>query len=178
MTAAGSPDLFGDPASVTECLAIMATVSQEQRARARHLDAKTGTLAGFTGAMLALTAVLGNSTLQTEASETATLALRAFFVVTILAFAVSALVALRGVLMPMGHADLKEAQIDAYSDLPKITTPPDQLRETWLATLTLMAISDRKAGERKATASKVAGWALLVGLVGIVLQALTLAVIS
>jgi hypothetical protein len=165
---------FGRDDSVEQCLEIVKEVSAEQRARARHLDTKTGTLAGFAATIFTLNATLGRPILETHLTSTAADLIKVFFAASVVALGLAALTAVAGVLRPMGHDDLDEEQIDAYGDRPKVITPPADLRMTWLQTVVKMTLSDRKAGSRKSTYMKVAVGLLVVGVLGVAGQALTL----
>lgn len=166
---------FGNDESVVQCLEIMREVSAEQRARGRHLDLKSGTLAGFSGTALTLNTTLGRPLLQTDLSACASTVVTTSFVVAVIAFGGAAGLAIRGGLRPMGHDDLTEKQIDEYSDRPKVTTSPAELRMTWLRTLTDVALSDRAAAAAKAEFASKATMLLGVGLVGVAGQAVTFA---
>lgn len=152
----------------------MRDVSAEQRARARHLDTKTGTLAGFAATALTLNATLGRPLLSAEASSNCMSTIRAFFVVSVVALALAVLIAVGGVLRPMGHADLDEDAIDGYSDRPKVTTDPQDLRMTWLRTVTEITKSDRKVGNAKSLMATISVLLLAIGVLGVVGEALTL----
>jgi hypothetical protein len=165
---------FGKDDSVQQCLAIMREVSAEQRARARHLDTKTGALAGFCATVLTLNVTLGQPLLKTKLAPDAHSAIRILFLIASLLLALAALIAVAGVLRPMGHEDLTEEQIDQYSDRPKVITPPEELRMTWLRTVTDMTISDRRAGGAKSIRSNAAVIALVMGLLAVAGEALTL----
>lgn len=169
---------FGEDDSVKQCLEIMKEVSAEQRARARHLDTKTGTLAGFAATIFTLNATLGRPILESHLTSTAADVIKVFFGVSVVALGLAALTAVTGVLRPMGHDDLEEEQIDAYGDRPKVVTPPPELRMTWLQTVVQMTLSDRKAGSRKSTYMKFAVRLLVVGVIGVAGQALTLVINS
>lgn len=162
---------FGKDESVVQCLDIMREVSQEQKARARHLDLKAGTLAGFCATILTLNVALNASLLGHSASTTPPLSFRVLFFVAALALATAAIVAVVGVLKPMDHDDLTDEQIDAYSDRPKVITPASDLRMTWLRTVTDMTRSDRRAGDAKSTRTNIAVGFLALGLVCVAGQA-------
>ena len=98
------------------------------------------------------------------------------FLASVTALAGAAAIALLGVLRPLGHRDLTEAQIDAYSDREKMNTPAEDLRETWLRTVTEMAISDRRANNFKSGMSMAAAILLAIGVVGVAAEAFTLGV--
>jgi hypothetical protein len=161
---------------VRECLAIIREVSAEQRARGRHLDLKTGTLAGFAATALTLNATLGRPLLVADLGSVGSASATAAFLLAVLAFGLAAGFAVVGGLRPMGHDDLTEEQIDAYSDRPKVITPVPDLQMTWLRTMTEMALSDRAAADAKAAWARRSTWLLAAGLVGAAGQAVTLAV--
>lgn len=168
---------FGEDASVVQCIEIAREIIDEQRARNRHLDAKTGTLAGFSATVLTLNATLGRPLLQDpDLSARADVFVSACFAVTLLALTAAVVLAVLGVLSPKASTDLTEKQIDQYSDRPKVVTAPEALRLTWLRTLTDMAKSDRRVGNAKAKHANRAAKALATGLVGVAGQALTLVV--
>jgi hypothetical protein len=169
----GLDEPFGADDSVTQCLEIMKEVAAEQPARARHLDTKTGALAGFTATVFTLNATLGRPLLESLGGTASDVA-KLFFVLSVAALGLSALAAVAIVLRPMGHRDLDDDQIDAYSDRPKVTTPPADLRMTWLRTVTETTISDRAAGDRKSRYSNVAVALLVIGILGVAGQSLTL----
>jgi hypothetical protein len=171
---------FGRDDSVTQCLAIMDEVANEQRGRNRHLDTKAGSIAGFAGTALTLNLTLGRPLLlQRFASPAwAHAVIRDAFLASAALFASGAIAAVVGVLRPTGTHDLDETAIDAYADRPKVITLPPQLRETWLQTVTAMALSDRRAGNAKALWSNVGVVLLVLGIVGLLVQAFTLGIAS
>jgi hypothetical protein len=169
-----STEAFGNDDSVQQCLEIMREVSAEHRARSRHLDTKTGTIAGFCATVLTLNVTLGRPLLTAKLSSDAHSAIRILFLVGSLALGAAAAAAVAGVLRPMGVDNLDVGQIDDYSNRPKVTTPPDELRMTWLRTLTEMTISERAAGNAKAFRSKLAVLLLVLGLVAVAGEAITL----
>lgn len=171
---------FGEDDSVVQCLAIMGEVANEQRGRNRHLDTKAGSIAGFAGAALTLNLTLGRPLLQQRfvSSAWAHGVIRDAFIASAALFAAAGLAAIVGVLRPAGTDDLDEVAIDAYADRPKVITPAPRLRETWLQTVTAMALSDREAGNAKALWSNVGVVLLALGIVGLLVQAVTLGIAS
>ncbi len=171
---------FGKPESVEQCLSIMAEVAEEQRERNRHLDTKAGSIAGFAGTALTLNLTLGRPLLEQHYSTYpwAHGLIRDAFIVSALMFAAAGVTAIGGVLRPARTKDLDEEAIDAYADRPKVITPPPELRETWLQTVVATALADRKAGNTKATWSNIGVVLLVLGIVGLLVQAATLAVAS
>jgi hypothetical protein len=175
-----APETFGRDDSVVQCLAIMGEVADEQRARNRHLDTKAGSIAGFAGTALTLNLILGRPLLSQRfpKSPWAHGMIRDAFLASAVLFAAAALAAVVGVLRPAGTDDLDEPAIDGYANRPKVTTPPPELRETWLQSVTAMALSDRKAGDSKARWSSVGVVLLAFGVVGLLVQAVILGVAS
>lgn len=178
------PDLvvetFGNDESVVQCLAIMGEIAEEQRGRNRHLDTKAGSIAGFAGTALTLNLTLGRPLLQQrfQSSPSAHGVIRDAFIASAVLFAAAVLASVVGVLRPSGTKDLDETAIDGYADRPKVITPPPELRETWLQTVKEMALSDRKAGDAKAMWSNIGVVLLALGIVGLLVQAVTLGIAS
>jgi hypothetical protein len=171
---------FGNDDSVAQCLMIINEVANEQRGRNRHLDTKAGSIAGFSATALTLNLTLGRPLLLQpfRASGSAHGVIRDAFIASAALFAAAVLAAVVGVLRPTGTHDLDETAIDAYADRPKVITAPSKLRETWLQTLTAMALSDRKAGNTKARWSNVGVVLLALGILGLLVQAITLGIAS
>lgn len=169
---ADADERFGDDDSVKECITIMNAVLAEQRERARHLDSKTGTLAGFCATTLTLNVVLGRELLGSDTGDLGNPIVAVCFAIAVVALTGALGLAVRGGLRPTGRSDLTEAQIDAYSDRPKVVTAPEDLRMRWLRTLTVMANSEREAGDQKAKSSKRSIGLLLIGAAGIAGEAL------
>jgi hypothetical protein len=171
---------FGNPDSVEQCLSILGEVSEEQRGRNRHLDTKAGSIAGFAGTALTLNLTLGRPLLEQHFGRYAWAhgVIRDAFIGSALLFAVAGVTAIGAVLRPAKTKDLDEEAIDAYGDRPKVITPPAQLRETWLQTVVAMALADRQAGNAKAAWSNFGVVMLVLGIVGLLVQAVTLAISS
>jgi len=169
---------FGVPESVEQCLAVLGEVGTEQRDRSRHLDTKAASIAGFAGTALTLNLTLGRPLLLQHFTEHAWAhaVVRDAFIGSAMMFGLAAVAAIVGVLRPTGTEDLDEDAIDGYADRPKMITPPDELRETWLQTLSKMALADRKAGDSKAKWSTVGVTLLGLGVLGLLTQAVTLGI--
>src|SRR4051794_27328734 len=108
------PERFGRPDSVEVCLEIAREVLVEQRARARHLDTKTASLAGFCATVLTLNVTLGRSLLNAHLARGAHVLTIIFFLAAALLLATSVGAAAIAVLKPMDHEDLTAESIDAY----------------------------------------------------------------
>lgn len=164
---------FGRDESVKQCIEILTDVMEEQRARSRHLDTKCGALAGFCVTALTLNVVLGRPVLAEDLGSVGDVIVEVSFVVASAALAGAAIIAVWAG-RPMGFDDLTEQQIDAYSDRPKVITDPEDLRMTWLRTLSVMTESSRSLGDKKAKHSIRSVRLLLVGVVAIATLAVTL----
>jgi hypothetical protein len=167
---------FDDPRSVEVLLPIVRDVLAEERARSRHLDQKAGAFSGFTAIALSLEAGLapnayGGELLNCAAKAVFTVA----FILAIGSLLGAAGIAILGVLAPQPHPGVTDEQIDGYSDRPKVTTDPADLRISELRTLTEVAIGDRKAYDKKARRLTYASIALAIGVLGISGQAVTIA---
>jgi hypothetical protein len=178
MSTEAAVESFGTPESVEQCLAILGEVGTEQRDRSRHLDTKAASIAGFAGTALTLNLTLGRPLLLERfvGDGWAHGAIRDAFIGSALMFGLASVAAIVGVLRPAGTADLHETAIDGYANRPKVITPPAALRETWLQTVSEMALADRKAGDSKARWSTVGVVLLGLGVLGLLTQAVTLAV--
>ena len=167
---------FDDPASVKVLLPIVRRHLEEERARGRHLDQKAGAFSGFTAIALSLEAGLAPNAYNGEQLSCQTEVLfTAMFVLAIGSLLAAAGIAILGVLAPQSHPGVSDAQIDAYSDRPKVMTPPEDLRIAELRTLTEVAVGDRRAYDRKAERLTYASIALAIGVLGISGQAITIA---
>jgi hypothetical protein len=165
-----------NPESVQILLPMVRSVVDEERARGRHLDVKAGSFAAFIAVALSLEAGLapnayGADLLNGEAEGIFTV----FFIGAIFSFLIAGILAVLGALAPQKHPGIDEEQIDAYSDRPKVTTPPDDLQMTELRTLTEVAIGDRAAYDRKARVLTFASLFVAAGILGISGQAVTIA---
>jgi len=169
---------FGRSESVEQCLVILGEVGEEQRGRSRHLDTKAASIAGFAGTALTLNLTLGRPLLLQHFAEHgwAHGVVRDAFIGSAVMFGLAAVTAIVGVLRPTGTEDLDEEAIDGYANRPKVVTPPPELRETWLQTLSKMALADRKAGDSKAKWSTIGVALLGLGILGLLTQAVTLGV--
>lgn len=172
----GATEVIGQAESVEECLKIVEAISDEARATGRHLDLKTGQIAGFAAVALTLNATLGRPLLEEDLSLVWELVAHASFFVAVAALLVSAAAALFGVIAPKQQLDLSRRFIRELAAEPAMRTDPQELRERWLATLSAIAVSDRQANRNRVRAMRTSLVFLAVGLLGVAGQALTLGV--
>jgi hypothetical protein len=144
----------------------------EQRLRGRHLDVRTGSTIGVAATVLALNITLGRSVLDSNLARGASVLMEIFFLIAAAALTVAVLVA-AGALAPMDQHEVGAEGIEAYSSRPKVITPADDLRMTWLVSLTEMGESARQAGDHKARLAKASLILFSLGLLALLGEAIT-----
>jgi D-alanine-D-alanine ligase-like ATP-grasp enzyme len=163
-----------DQATVKELFEIVQRLWDEERSRGHGLEAKTSTLAGFTGAILALTASLGREVLTLDLGQVGDVAQRVFFALAVTALVVGALIAVFGVLRPQQRRAITVAALRQFSEFPLVASPPVEVQGRMIVTLVNALENERKINDRKARLSRLAALALAVGLAGVALQALVM----
>lgn len=161
--------------SVEELFHLAQRMLEDERARGRNLEAKTSTLAGFTGAILALTAGLGRDVSDLDLGSVGDTVFLGFFLVAVLALAARALVAVVGVLRPQERLGITRSQLRQFSEFPLISTPPVQIQGSMIATLVEAFDAERALNDRKARLTYYAAVGLGIGLVGVTGEAVTVA---
>lgn len=170
------PKRYGRPQSVAECLKIVEAIDDEARATGRHLDTKTGPIAGFAAVTLTLNSTLGAPLLKDKLEAPWEAIAHASFFLSVAALLIAAAAAVVGGLAPKQQDDVTPEFVRELAQRPAMTTDPEELRERWLVTLADIAVSDRLANRTRVRAMRVAVVALGVGLIGVAGQALTLGV--
>lgn len=162
--------------SVEELFKIVQQLVAEERARGHNLEAKTSTLAGFTGAILAVTAGLGRDVLEIDLGGVGDPLFRAFFLITVLALGIGAVLAVLGVLRPQHRLAVAAGEMKQFAELPLIADPPMKIHGRMIKSLAEGFEAERRVNDRKAKLTHYAAVALAVGLVGLVGEALTVLV--
>jgi hypothetical protein len=162
--------------SVEQLFEMAQRLLDDERARGRNLEAKTSTLAGFTGAILALTAGLGRELSRLELGAVGDPLSRAFFLVAVLALATSALIAVIGVLRPQEHLGVTRSQLRRFSQFPLLATPRVEIQGNMIATVVASFESERDLNDRKARYTHHAALALGIGLLGVTAEAVTIVI--
>jgi hypothetical protein len=155
-------------------LAITERLLEDERARGQGLDAKSTTLAGFTGAILALTAALVPGVLENAGGAFAETAGRVLAGVGLAALATAAVLAILGVLRPQQRVAIAPSEIEAFGRLPLIATPRVQIQGRMINTLAEALLVDRRINDHKARLIKRTASVLAVGLICVALDALLL----
>jgi hypothetical protein len=161
--------------SVDQLFQMAQRLLDDERARGRNLEAKTSTLAGFTGAILALTAGLGRDLFELDLGSIGDTVFRGFFLVAVLALATSAVVAVLGVLRPQERLGMKLSQLQQFATFPLISTPRVEIQGNMIATLVEAFDSERRVNDRKAKLTHYAAVGLGIGLVAVTGEAVTVA---
>jgi hypothetical protein len=164
--------------SVGELFQIVQRLVEDERARGQALEAKTSTLAGFTGAILALVAGFGRDLFRLDLGGAGDIAFAAAFAVAVVALAAGAILAVFGVLRPQERLAIARGEIRKFSTFPLIATPPMEIRGRMINTLVAAFERERSVNDRKARLTQQAALALVVGLVSVAAEALTVSVAS
>jgi len=154
-----------DEQTVSELLRTAERLLADERARGQALDTKTASLAGFAGAILALTATLGGELLKVEAD--ARWVGQALFAATIIALAVGAVLAVGGVLTPQSRLTIDTEELRDFGHFPLISTPRMDVQGMLLNTLVEEIATERRVNWRKAVLTRLAAFALVAGFVGV-----------
>ena len=155
-----------DAATVAELLAMVRGMLDDERTRGQGLDAKSATLAGFTGTILALTTTLGAELLDLDLGSVGSAVFQCLYVVSVVALGVASLVALVGVLRPQPRLALAMDEIRRFSEFPLIATPIVEVQGTMMNTLIEALAHERALNERKARLTRVAAGRARRGLRG------------
>jgi hypothetical protein len=177
-TSCGSPDRTCDipheprDTSVNELFKIVERLVDDERTRGQGLETKTSTLAGFTGAILALTATLGRDLLKLDLGSVGDVAQGVLFALAIMALAAGSVIAVLGVLRPQQRLAIARSELHRFAEFPLIATPPIEIQGRMITTLVDALEHEREVNDRKAMLSRLAGLALAAGLVAVAGQAI------
>jgi hypothetical protein len=160
--------------SVNELFQIVERLVDDERSRGQGLETKTSTLAGFTGAILALTATLGRDLLKLELGSVGEVVQGGLFAVAVTALAAGSVIAVLGVLRPQQRLAVARSELRRFTEFPLLSTPPVEIRGRMIRTFVDALENERQVNDRKATLSRLAGFALAVGLLGVAGQAIAM----
>ena len=169
------PDDVPDPESVDELLGLVHRLMADERARGQALDTKTSTLAGFSGAILALTATLGAALFARDLG-TVGIALQVLFVLAVASLAAAATLAVGGVLRPQPRLGIAMDEIRRFKDFPLIAAPRIEIQGQTLAATIEALGAERAINDRKARLTQWTGRALVAGYAAVAAMAVTFAV--
>jgi hypothetical protein len=165
-----------NPATVAELLSITREMLGDERDRGQGLDAKSATLAGFTGTVLALTTTLGAQLLDLDLGSFGTPLFQCLYIISVVALGTAALIALVGVLRPQPRIAVTIEAIRGFSEYPLIAQPTVEVQGMMINTLVEAIEHERHLNDRKSRLTRAAAASLTVGFVGVAAQAVTLGV--
>ena len=159
--------------SVRELFGIVQRLLEDERSRGQAIETKTSTLAGFTGAILALTVGFGRDLLRLDLGRIGDAVFAVFFAVAVVALAAGAVLAVFGVLRPQERLAISRAEIRHFAQFPLISTSPMEIQGRMINTLVEAFERERHLNDRKAKLTQLAALALVIGLVSVAGEALT-----
>ena len=162
------------PEAVAELLAILQGIVVDERGRGHGLDAKTSTLAGFGGAILALTASLGPQILDRSLGAVLEPVARALYVLTVAVLAAGAMLAVAGVLRPQQRLGIATEELERFGEFPLIAASRMEIQGRMINTLIEALVHERRLNDRKARLTRYTGIALALGFAGVAGEALVL----
>jgi hypothetical protein len=167
------------PESVQLLLELATDALRDERERGRQLDAKTGALATFSGAILVLDVTLGRQVLTEDFGDVAEIILPICFLLAAVALLVASALSVFGVLRPQSYLALKSSQVRRFARYPLVTQDETRIRGNLLLTVgDNLLPRERSRNNRKVKLVKAAAVSLLIGLIGVAGQALTLGIVQ
>jgi hypothetical protein len=164
-----------NPEAVDELLELVHRLMSDERTRGQTIDTKTSTLAGFSGAILALTATLGAALFDRRLGSIEP-ALQGLFVVAVTTLSAAATLAVSGVLRPQPRLSIAIDEIRRFRDFPLIATPKVDIQGQMLATTIDALARERRINDRKARLTQWSAGMLVGGYVAVAAMAVTFAV--
>lgn len=166
-----------NPETVRVLQAAAEELIEDERQRGRALDSKTAQLATFSGTILTLDVALGTLALRESLGCVADVVLPVCFLVAAFGLVTAASFAVGGVLMPQGFLSIDRKAVRGFARYPLLADDETQVRGRLLTSITDVQLPrERTRNNRKAAWTKGAAIALLVGLAGVVGQAITIGV--
>ena len=166
------------PETVSELLGITRDLLADERARGQTLDAKTSTLAGFTGTILAITASLGKDLLEMDLGAVARPIIAGLFVLTVGSLSVSALLSVAGVLRPQTRLAIDRSELERFGEFPLIAAPTMDVQGRLLNTTVDALLHERSVNDRKGRLTRRAGLVLALGFTGVGLLAIVVGIVA
>jgi hypothetical protein len=164
--------------TVGELLVIVRRLLDDERARGQGLDTKTSTLAGFTGATLAITSGFGHEIATTGAAGITETVLRVSFVVAVVALGASAVISLAVVLRPQQRLAITVDEVERFSQFPLIALEPMEVHGRMINHAAEAMAQERSVNARKAELNKVAVSFLVLGFAALACLSVTFATVG
>jgi hypothetical protein len=153
------------PEAVEAALAVTARLYEEERSRGQSLAAKSSTLAGFSGAILALVAQFGRELFKLDLGTVGDSLAPVLFLVSIAALAAAGALALYGALRPRERFVIEPAEVRALATTRWLSRGKLAIEGALLTSLGAALEHDRKTNDLRARYASYASAALLVGIV-------------
>jgi hypothetical protein len=159
---------------VGAALAVTVRLYEEERSRAQSLQAKNSTLAGFSGAILALVAAFGRELFRLDLGAFGDALAPVLYLVSIAALASAGALALFGALRPRDRYVVEAAEVKALATSAWLSKGKTAIEGALLTSLGEAFEHDRRLNDERARYASHASAALLVGIVGTAALAATL----
>lgn len=163
-----------NPDGVAALLTIATDAMKDERERGRSLDAKTATIAGFTGLILSLNAAIAKPLFDAALGPVGEPVARVCFFVAIAALLVGVLLAIVGVLMPQRYRGMGRSQVRAFYSLNAMAKPAMEVHQSMLGSIADIIDQDRPVNDCKARITKLVAGCLAIGFVAVAGEAVTL----
>jgi hypothetical protein len=158
-------DATVQPEAVDAALAVTVRLYEEERSRAQSLNAKNSTLAGFSGAILALVASFGREMFRVDLGALGETLAPVLFLVSVAALASAGVLALFGALRPRDRYVVEAAEVKALGTSAWLTKGKTAIEGALLTSLGEAFAHDRRLNDMRARYASGAAAALLVGIV-------------
>lgn len=162
------------PDSVEALVSVVERLADDERARTQALTARASTLAGFAGTILAIVAALGREAFKLDLGNVGDPFMRVLFLVSVVALASSATLAIGGVLRARRRTLVGIEAVRQFANSGWVTKEAAAIKHDWLVSLGDTLAQDRANNDRRAQLGEAAAVALLVGLLAVAGQALVL----
>jgi hypothetical protein len=146
-------------------LAVTARLYEEERSRGQSLAATSSTLAGFSGAILALVAQFGRELFKLDLGTLGDSLAPVLFLVSIAALAAAGALALYGALRPRERFVIEPTEVRALATTRWLSRGKLAIEGALLTSLGEALEHDRKTNDLRARYAGYASAALLVGIV-------------
>jgi hypothetical protein len=170
----GASSAAPNPEAVEELLGVAQRFMADERTRGQALETKTSTLAGFSGAILALTSTLGAALFDRDLGTLAP-AVQILFGLGVAALAAAAILAVGSVLVPQAHLGVSMDEIEHFPEYPLIATNKIEIQGQLLVTTVNALAREREINDRKASRTTYAARALVAGYVAVAAMAMLVA---
>ncbi len=151
-------------------------VIEDERARGDTADTKAGQLVGFTGVILAVEASLGSDVFDRGISGGYSYAFVALFVLSLLALAAAACIAIRGLLSPRETLAFRREHVQGLADGDLALAESVEIKCMLIRTYGRELVSEEGCNNRKLNVVSRAGLLLLIGVVALAGEGAILAV--